>query len=71
MMIEKRISTENWREYEYEDGYVLRINSPHTLYISESGTHRVFDNHEIVHYVPPGWRTIRWSPVDVSQPVAF
>ncbi len=57
------ISTENWREYEYEDGYTVRIENPETLYYNEgkSESHRVEDKDGVTHYIVPGWRQLRWN----------
>jgi len=57
------ISGEEWREYTFDDGYVIRIKSPKTLYIEASGAHRVFDGHTTMH-VPADWRTIVWGAGD-------
>ena len=67
----KKISNNLWREYEYTDGYVIRIEHPVTLYIAgvDRG-HRVY-NGEVVTYVPPGWRKLTWEPVNQNKPVTF
>ena len=63
------ISSEEWREYEYAEGngwangideYVYLIPYPVTLYVSHTGSHRVVDKLGITHYMPSGWRVIRW-----------
>lgn len=58
----KDISTELWREYDF-DGRVYRIDSPKQLYIGIE-THRVVDANGITHCVPaPGKNgaVLRWQ----------
>jgi hypothetical protein len=54
------ISVEKWREYVFEDGFTYKVIEPETLYIAESGSHRVVDRKGIGHHVS-GWRAIRWN----------
>lgn len=56
----KDISTEEYREYEFK-GYTVRIEKPLKLHVSKSGGHRVFDADGISHYVPTGWKHIKWK----------
>ena len=65
------ISLESYREYEYEDGYILRVEKPIRVFITERNSHRVQDGGGIVHYIPSGWRQLRWLPLDDSRPVQF
>lgn len=73
----KDISSEDWREYVYPDGFVYRINGPNKLYIKskpEGDSHRVTNfnpdtQDEVTHYVPAGWRIIRWFAP--KEPVSF
>lgn len=67
----KDISSEVWREYEYTDGYTIRLD-PVTLFISDSGSHRVQTPDGVVHYIPPGWRRLSWLPGDpTNKPILF
>ena len=63
------ISLEAWREYEYEDGYILRVSKPICLYITEDGQHRVVTGDDVAHYIPRGWRKLRWLSNDRSMAV--
>ena len=54
------ISLEAWREYEFEDGYVLRVNKPIWAYLTDCGQHRVVTGDGVTHYIPHGWRKLRW-----------
>ena len=56
-------STENeqWREYVWGDGYVLRITEPLWVNVSKSGGHRVIDKAQRCYYVASGWRYITWE----------
>jgi len=68
------ISHEVERTYTYRSdigkGYEITIECPLELYISESGTHRVW-NGACVAYLPAGWIMVTWVPEDPSNPVAF
>ena len=55
------ISKERYREYQYKDGYILRIDAPNHLYITQDGGHRVADHNDVTHYIPKGWRELRWK----------
>ena len=55
------ISSELFRQYEFPDGYIVRIESPTLLYVSKSGGHRLVDASGISHYVPCGWRHLWWK----------
>jgi hypothetical protein len=52
---------EKWREYVYQNGFVYRVDHPHTVHISETGSHRVVDGDGIAHYVGSSWIVIRWD----------
>lgn len=54
------ISSELWREYEFADGTVVRIEEPLKLNVSRNG-HRLFSADGVSHYVPGGWRHLRWK----------
>jgi len=61
------ISSEAWREYEFENGRHVWIKTPLQLHVSERGSHRLFDADGISHYVPPGWIHLKWKAKD-GQP---
>lgn len=56
------ISSEAWREYQFESGAVVRIDNPKMLNVSESGGHRIFDGQGLSHYIPKGWIHLVWEP---------
>jgi hypothetical protein len=58
------ISTEQFREYVFPDGEVVRIDSPLKLHVSDSDAHRVFDAEGESHYIPPKWIHLRWKTKD-------
>lgn len=55
------ISSEEWREYQFLGGEIVRINAPLKLNVSKSGGHRIFDANGISHYIPPGWIHLKWK----------
>lgn len=57
----KDISTEQWRDYIFESGFTITINLPLRLNVSSSGGHRVFDSDGISHYIPAGWKHLKWK----------
>ena len=75
-LIERDISTEEYREYELPDR-VYRIDSPKKLFTRDGGTtHRVVDFNNVVHCVPfpvVGNSTVvlRWKNFDSNKPVNF
>ena len=60
------ISSEIWRQYEFQDGFTVRIDAPLRLHVSDNG-HRVFDADGISHYIPMGWVHLSWKAKD-GQP---
>ncbi len=58
------ISSEQWREYAYPDGGLLLIKGPIALNVSKSGGHRVLDGAGVSHYIPKGWRHLKWQVKD-------
>lgn len=50
---------EEYREYVFVD-YVYTIESPVTIYVSDSGSHRILDSEGITHHVSD-WVAIRWK----------
>ena len=73
-MIEQDLSSEKYREYDFE-GRVYRIDNPKTLYYKRLGsTHRVLDSEGVVHCIPaPGCHgcVLRWESKDPKKPVQF
>lgn len=57
----KEITTEQWREYRWERGGIVRISSPVMLHVSASGGHRIFDESGTSHYIPTGWVHLSWK----------
>jgi hypothetical protein len=55
------ISSEEWREYQFESGATVRIEHPLRLNVSASGGHRIFDAQGQSHYIPFGWIHLRWE----------
>ena len=58
------ISSEEWREYRFAGGDVVRIERPLKLNVSESRGHRIFDADGRSHYVPWGWIHLSWGARD-------
>ncbi len=58
---EKDISAEEYREYEYTDGLIIKITEPKTLYLFERGSARVLDKEGVVHYIPGNFKKLRWK----------
>jgi len=73
-LIEKDISTEAWREYDFSNR-VYKIYDPKKLFYRDGGsTHRVVDKDGEVHCVPaPGYFgcVLRWSTKNKEVPVDF
>lgn len=70
------LSSEAWREYRYENGYVYCIEDPVALYRREGGTtHRVVTRSGVVHCVPCGKdhpnTVIRWKNRNILDPVQW
>ena len=55
------ISSEEWREYVFSDALIVRINGPLGINISKSGGHRLVDSDGTSHYIPRGWKHLRWN----------
>jgi hypothetical protein len=80
-MIEKDISKEIWREYDFIDPdsgikRVYHIDNPVTLfyYVSGHTTHRIVDKDGVAHCPPaPGHFgcVLRWKNFDEKVPVNF
>jgi hypothetical protein len=73
-LIEKNLSTEAWREYDF-GGRTYRITFPCKLFYREGGsTHRVVTSDGVVHCVPaPGVMgcVLRWMNHDPDNPCNF
>lgn len=54
------ISSEEWREYVFSDTLIVRINGPLGLNVSKAGGHRLVDSDGSSHYIPRGWKHLRW-----------
>jgi hypothetical protein len=54
------ISSEEWREYVFDNGTSLRIDNPLKLHAGENG-HRIYDSEGISHYIPLGWIHLKWK----------
>lgn len=68
------VSVEAWREYVFTDGFKYRIEYPVTLFIKrkpEGDSHRVVDVDDVVHYIPVGWRILKWESKDEARPIEF
>lgn len=55
----KDLTTEEYREYMYNNGGVLRVVKPWKLAISRSGNHRVATQDGFSYIIVPGWIAIR------------
>jgi hypothetical protein len=58
------ISSEQWREYHFLGGEIVRIEAPLRLNVSESQGHRIFDADGVSHYIPPSWIHLKWKVKD-------
>ena len=59
----KDISSEQWREYTFDEGQTIRIDKPIRLYVSDNG-HRILDAEGVSHYVPLRWVHLKWQAKD-------
>ena len=58
------ISSETYREYIFPD-HTVKINHPVALNVNFSSQgHRVFDAQGVSHYIPGGWRELKWEVGD-------
>lgn len=68
------ISSEDWRAYEFGEellpdertraGEIILIELPQWLNVSPSGGHRIVDSFDVSHYIPCGWKHLRWKARD-------
>lgn len=56
------ITSEEYREYRYSNGGVLRIMAPKQLYVLGNGSHRIVDEDGMTHRPTPGWLCLSWKP---------
>lgn len=55
------ISSEAYREYVFPD-HTVTIENPVALNVNySSGGHRVWDAQGVSHYIPGGWRELKWE----------
>jgi hypothetical protein len=65
------LESELWREHTFGDGHAVRIEQPTHLHVSKSGGHRVLDAEGVSHYIPAGWRHLKWKAKDGCKPFDF
>lgn len=65
------LTDEQYRTYEFSDGYSVTITSPVALNVSKSGGHRVVDEKGVSHYIPSGWRHLSWLVKEGQPHFAF
>ena len=58
-LVFRDLTTEEYREYMYNNGGVMRILQPWKLAISKSGNHRVATQDGFSYIIVPGWIAIR------------
>ena len=61
------ISSESYRTYVFPKQETVTIESPHWLYVSKSGGHRLIDDKGFSHYIPATWIHLFWQVRD-GQP---
>jgi len=61
------ISSEEYRQYLFNADTVVKISYPMRLNVSKSGGHRIFDAQGESHYIPGGWKHLKWKARD-GQP---
>lgn len=73
-MSEHDISSEAARIYRYSDGFEYRIDDPVKLWVKrkpDGDSHRVLTLDGAVHYIPSGWRVLKWFPRSEAGAVQF
>lgn len=55
------ITSEEVRAYVYGDGGEYSIPNPQTVFVTESGSHRVIDADGWTHRPELGWVAIKWK----------
>lgn len=56
----ENISSEEYRTYRWADGDEITIAKPQLLYVTKNG-HIISDEEGCGHYIPAGWRHLRWK----------
>lgn len=64
------ISVEFFRTYVYDKGATYTITNPKTLFITDTGSHRVVDKSGLTHYPRNDWVGLQWKQTD-GKPFAF
>ena len=70
----KNIENELWRTYEFVKdgvGFIVTINEPSVINVSNSGGHRIVDTCGVSHYIPSGWVHLSWQVRKGTNPVSF
>jgi hypothetical protein len=65
------LEDEQYRTYEFDGGFTVRIDRPLALNVSKSGGHRVLDSEGVSHYIPAGWKHLAWKVKDGKAAFAF
>lgn len=55
------VSSEEFREYIFPGGDIVRIERPIRLHVSARNAHRVFTADGMSHYITSGWLHLRWK----------
>jgi len=66
----KDISNEEYREYVFPDGAIVRVVGL-GLHVSASGGHRIRGADDLAHYIPSGWIHLRWAAKPGRELFAF
>jgi len=66
----KSIEDEQYREYVWPDGTIVRVEGV-ALNVSASGGHRIKGADGMAHYIPAGWVHLRWMPKSGTEMFAF
>lgn len=67
----KDITSEEFREYIFPQGEVVRITAPARINISKSGGHRIVDTNGVSHYISKGWLELRWKAKEGQPAFVF
>jgi len=65
------ISGEEYREYMYNNGGILRINNPWKLAVSRSNNHRIVTRDGFSYIIAPNWIAIRFRKREGEPSFAF
>ena len=58
------IEDEEWREYTFPGGDVIRVENPEYLNVSASGGHRIRRGDDTQVYIPAGWICLEFNAPD-------